>query len=606
MNLSEFRTQYPQYDDMEDADLANSLHQKHYSDIPFEEFSTQIGLEQPGMIDTAMGAVGDVASSITNLFQTPEVTVPPEQAGAEFETAFGPGYMADELQGSRDIIDQFQQDVLHMPEAEADVLMKARLQEGKPLPVATVLPEEEPATGIIPAWQKGMETGGQMLATGFGASTEAMGNISAYMTTLESVLREKIGMEQLPEGKFDVLGEILREKGKYIQEPENLWKDPETVQMLENSPLVKGMRSAGHMIPALATGPLALWTMSADAAGQHSLEMEQMGFTPGQRFMFSTLYGAAEGIPEKLPFSQLMKRWGKGWFKEFGKYIGAEYAQETVTQGLQSLIEKATTRPDMTVAQFKNELFDMYKELPFALAPTVGMVKGGQALAEGKVPTIPAITRGQKIGRALQEDVEGTTIDPGIAELMAQFGLSPDTGLAPERVTDEVGPPAQPVRQAERATQEGVQQAESIINRILQQEQIQESAAADEVREAQEAKTKAEEIEATFEQQQKEKEVDYKKAREQKIEQDIEQAEAQVKAATPEKEQPTAMEIAFQEAEQKAKEKEVAVEDARLVERTVTLDDGTTAKISKPKKEAIIEMDEEISMSEKLINCLRI
>lgn len=44
MTLKEFRQQYPQYDDMSDTDLAKGLHEKLYSDVPFDEFSKAIGL----------------------------------------------------------------------------------------------------------------------------------------------------------------------------------------------------------------------------------------------------------------------------------------------------------------------------------------------------------------------------------------------------------------------------------------------------------------------------------------------------------------------------------------------------------------------------------
>ncbi|MBC2741598.1 MAG: zeta toxin family protein [Desulfosarcina sp.] len=50
MQLSDFRKQYPQYDDMPDADLAASLHKKYYSDLDYGEFSQRIGLgDQPVM-----------------------------------------------------------------------------------------------------------------------------------------------------------------------------------------------------------------------------------------------------------------------------------------------------------------------------------------------------------------------------------------------------------------------------------------------------------------------------------------------------------------------------------------------------------------------------
>ena len=42
--LKKFRAQYPQYDDMSDADLARALHGKFYSDMSFEDFAGRIGL----------------------------------------------------------------------------------------------------------------------------------------------------------------------------------------------------------------------------------------------------------------------------------------------------------------------------------------------------------------------------------------------------------------------------------------------------------------------------------------------------------------------------------------------------------------------------------
>lgn len=45
-SLPEIRAQYPQYNDMSDADLAGALHQKFYSDMPFDDFSARVGLVQ--------------------------------------------------------------------------------------------------------------------------------------------------------------------------------------------------------------------------------------------------------------------------------------------------------------------------------------------------------------------------------------------------------------------------------------------------------------------------------------------------------------------------------------------------------------------------------
>jgi len=46
-SLAEIRQQYPQYQDLSDEQLARGLYNKYYSDIPYEEFASKIGLQPP-------------------------------------------------------------------------------------------------------------------------------------------------------------------------------------------------------------------------------------------------------------------------------------------------------------------------------------------------------------------------------------------------------------------------------------------------------------------------------------------------------------------------------------------------------------------------------
>lgn len=46
MNINDIRQQYPQYSDLSDQQLADSLHQKFYADMPRDEFNQKIGLNQ--------------------------------------------------------------------------------------------------------------------------------------------------------------------------------------------------------------------------------------------------------------------------------------------------------------------------------------------------------------------------------------------------------------------------------------------------------------------------------------------------------------------------------------------------------------------------------
>lgn len=59
-NIADIRKQYPQYADLSDLEIAKGFHTKFYSDIPFDDFSKQIGLTQPkaetpGILDRFKG-----------------------------------------------------------------------------------------------------------------------------------------------------------------------------------------------------------------------------------------------------------------------------------------------------------------------------------------------------------------------------------------------------------------------------------------------------------------------------------------------------------------------------------------------------------------------
>lgn len=68
--LSEIRQKYPQYSDMSDEDLANSLHKKYYSDIPIGEYYSKIGLtqkEESEPKDIFSDILGSVAQAPINI-----------------------------------------------------------------------------------------------------------------------------------------------------------------------------------------------------------------------------------------------------------------------------------------------------------------------------------------------------------------------------------------------------------------------------------------------------------------------------------------------------------------------------------------------------------
>lgn len=63
--IAEIRQKYPQYADLSDEQLAQALHRKHYSDIPYEEFRSKVGLSS--------GASGSWGAGATGEWQDPKI-----------------------------------------------------------------------------------------------------------------------------------------------------------------------------------------------------------------------------------------------------------------------------------------------------------------------------------------------------------------------------------------------------------------------------------------------------------------------------------------------------------------------------------------------------
>ena len=56
MTLDEVRQKYPQYNDLSDEQLLQGLHQKYYSDMPYDEFSSNFTQSQPKAETTGIGS----------------------------------------------------------------------------------------------------------------------------------------------------------------------------------------------------------------------------------------------------------------------------------------------------------------------------------------------------------------------------------------------------------------------------------------------------------------------------------------------------------------------------------------------------------------------
>lgn len=55
MDIKQIRAKFPQYDDLSDEQLVAAIHQKHYSDMPYEDFAAKVGMLAPKRESVAEG-----------------------------------------------------------------------------------------------------------------------------------------------------------------------------------------------------------------------------------------------------------------------------------------------------------------------------------------------------------------------------------------------------------------------------------------------------------------------------------------------------------------------------------------------------------------------
>lgn len=85
--MEEVRQKYPQYNDMSDEALAKALHQKFYSDMPFDDFANRIGYSQPSVLRQVDDRVRALARGV------PIVGGAMDEISAGLNTGFG--YLGD-------------------------------------------------------------------------------------------------------------------------------------------------------------------------------------------------------------------------------------------------------------------------------------------------------------------------------------------------------------------------------------------------------------------------------------------------------------------------------------------------------------------------------
>lgn len=176
MNLQEFREKFPQYNDMEDRDLAEGLYKKYYSDMPKEKFYAHIGVELNPASGSVFSRIADrVSSAVQPIWEAPmlgqkdiqELPIDPVskgllQSGAAFLDAGGrvmqtiargagavSGQVAEELGETPTMARRLERDVGGLVEM-GEIVLGARAPTLAPRVRAPRQQTEAPEAAVVP------------------------------------------------------------------------------------------------------------------------------------------------------------------------------------------------------------------------------------------------------------------------------------------------------------------------------------------------------------------------------------------------------------------------------------------------------------------------
>jgi hypothetical protein len=214
----------------------------------------------------------------------------------------------------------------------------------------------------------------------------------------------------------------------------------DTVQINPDGPLAKYgsmiIGSTAEMIPAIAASVITknpavgMSMIGGQVYGQSYDAARQKNLNPNDAATYAMAQAAAEAIPEALPIHVIMQP-GQQFFKGLLKAGAAEALQETVTQAIQSGLDKGSIDPKMTWAQAREQIADA----AIVGAGTGAALKAGVHGIQKAVDAIPTRDREAEAAAAAQAQAE-----PAPAAEAQQAPAPEDATVTPEPAPAPTGP----------------------------------------------------------------------------------------------------------------------------------------------------------------------
>jgi hypothetical protein len=328
--LAEFRTQYPQYNDVPDLTLADSLHQKFYSQIPKMDFYKTIGLGSAAAIPGAENVVTGV--------KPPEVS------------------MRDRISG---II-------------ETPLALGATLGGGLISPIAGAVSLAASGKGInTPEGRRALEAG--MKSVQYQPRTQtarqALGAVGEFLQPLTAALPPTLGsvgtsLNALAGPAMQQAGAATRQMAGQVMPP--VQNALARVLPTPQQPQMQGMGAATTAEDLMRQERLQRLGIRA-TAGEREKNLQK------QQFESEVQRGVIAGIPEdvKIELSEKSRIFKTGQkqdivnnFERMTNEIGAEVADPTQMRAVGRIVDKALNDE-------YTKKFDAYKQL-YARADNAG------------------------------------------------------------------------------------------------------------------------------------------------------------------------------------------------------------------------------------------
>lgn len=369
--LAEFRAQFPQYDDMPDAVLADRLYERHYSDLPRDQFDAKLGIAAP----TPAPVPAPAADFDTSEFASVETSLAPDPdgRGGEFGRAIATGLgnvgPAFRQQGAG-LRQMGAETTLGKLDEHIATLGTGDFYRG---PMAPMMQNELAAfameRGALP---KGKVTPQQVRSA---LDAFAGGMTPADRAAFAERVRGKV------QGRADAAGADFRAATADMQPIDA--PDGSAAYYAGNIATSVATNMPGLLASIVLRNPApAMIGIGAQSGGAAYGEGRDRGLEPKTAREYAGLTALAEGIPEALPVSRLLATGAKGFFKDALEVSAAEALSESLTAALQAAIDKGYIEPDMTWGEARGRIID------------------SAIMGAGSGPVMTAIARGaQETGR---------------------------------------------------------------------------------------------------------------------------------------------------------------------------------------------------------------